>query len=82
MDRRAAIALGKFVEGWKEIGKKIGGFQARMLMTFFYFVLLAPFGCLIRCLSDPLAMKPGTPRGWRSREKREGDAMRRAGEQF
>ena len=82
MDRCEATALGKFIEGWKKIGKKVGAFQARALMTFFYFVILAPFAGLIRCLSDPLALKPGTQRGWRSKEKPERDAMRRAGEQF
>ena len=81
MDGRKASRLGQLWAAWKRIGKQIGTFQARALMTFFYFVILAPFGGLIRCLSDPLSMKPGSRRGWRLRVKREGDVMQRAREQ-
>jgi hypothetical protein len=49
---------------WKRIARKIGDFQARVLLTIFYFVLLAPFAIVVRRTSDPLALKPGTQRGW------------------
>jgi len=49
---------------WKRIARKIGDFQARVLLTIFYFVLLAPFAIVVRRTSDPLALKPGTKRGW------------------
>ncbi|HEY2105436.1 MAG TPA: hypothetical protein VGH29_06600 [Candidatus Binataceae bacterium] len=54
--------------GWKKIARKIGDFQARVLMTVFYFVLLAPFALVVRRTSDPLAIKPATQRGWGVRE--------------
>jgi len=53
---------------WKKIARKIGDFQARVLMTIFYFVLLAPFALIVRRTSDPLAIKPGTQRGWGVRQ--------------
>ncbi|HEV3114441.1 MAG TPA: hypothetical protein VGY99_28470 [Candidatus Binataceae bacterium] len=53
---------------WKKIARKIGDFQARILMTIFYFVLLAPFALIVRRTSDPLAINPGTQRGWGVRQ--------------
>jgi hypothetical protein len=49
---------------WKRVARKIGDFQARVLLTIFYFLLLAPFALVVRQRSDPLALKPGAPRGW------------------
>ncbi len=52
-------------EGWKRFGKKVGDLQARVLLTFFYFVILAPFGLGVRA-ADPLGLRrPGG--GWRRR---------------
>ena len=44
-------------EGWKKIGHKIGNFQARVLLTVFYGVLVLPFGLAARFFSDPLRIK-------------------------
>jgi hypothetical protein len=55
-------------EGWKRVGKKIGNFQARVLLGIFYAIFLAPFAVMLRWLSDPLAIKPGSRRGWLPRE--------------
>jgi hypothetical protein len=49
---------------WKRVARKIGDFQARVLLTIFYFVLLAPFAIVVRRTSDPLTLKPGAQRGW------------------
>lgn len=68
----------KLWEGWKRIARKIGDFQARVLMTIFYFVILGPLAMVLRWRSDPLAMKPRTARGWVDREAREGSAMEHA----
>ena len=52
-------------EGWKRFGKKVGDLQARVLLTIFYFVILAPFGLGMRA-ADPLGLRRvGT--GWRPR---------------
>lgn len=67
---------------WKRVGRKIGDFQARVLLTFFYFVVIAPFALAIRWRSDPLAIKPGTPRGWRPLADKEGTSMEQATKQF
>ena len=69
-------------EHWKRIARKIGDFQARALMTVFYFVILGPMALVLRWRSDPLAIKPGTPRGWGHREARDGPPMVQARRQF
>jgi hypothetical protein len=53
---------------WKRVARKIGDFQARVLLTLFYFVLLAPFALLVRRTSDPLSLKAGAQRGWGVRD--------------
>ena len=40
-------ALKRLWEGWKKIAHKIGNFQARVLLTVFYAVLVLPFGSLV-----------------------------------
>jgi len=44
-------------EGWKKIAHAIGNFQARVLLTVFYGVLVLPFGVAARLFSDPLRIK-------------------------
>jgi hypothetical protein len=65
-------------EGWKRIARKIGDFQARALMTLFYFVILGPMALGVRWCADPLAIKAATPRGWRAMESKDGIPMERA----
>jgi hypothetical protein len=69
-------------ERWKQIARKIGDFQARALMTIFYFVILGPVAIGLRWRSDPLAIKAATPRGWRTIEKQGGLPMERSRRQF
>jgi hypothetical protein len=65
-------------ERWKQIARKIGDFQARALMTLFYFLILGPVAMVLGWRSDPLGIKPGTPRGWYNSDIREGEPMERA----
>ena len=64
--------------GWKRIGRKIGDFQSRLLLSLFYFVVIAPFALGIRWGADPLAIKPRTPKGWRLRPRGAGVTVGRA----
>jgi hypothetical protein len=67
---------------WKKIARKIGDFQARVLMTVFYFLVLGPVSLALRWRSDPLAIKATTPRGWNNMEKRQGTPLEQARRQF
>jgi len=49
--------LKKLWEAWKRIAHVIGDFQARVLLTLIYAVLVLPFGLMVRFFSDPLHIK-------------------------
>jgi hypothetical protein len=60
-------ALARFWNGWKEIASYLGDFQARLLLTAFYFTVAVPFGLIARLL-DPLRTRaPQGTSGWVSR---------------
>jgi hypothetical protein len=42
---------------WKRVAHRIGNFQARVLLTILYAVILLPFGVISRLFSDPLQLK-------------------------
>jgi hypothetical protein len=44
-------------QAWKVLAKKIGNFQARVILTVFYGILILPFGLAVRLFSDPLRIK-------------------------
>jgi hypothetical protein len=69
-------------EAWKRFGKRVADIQARILLMFFYYVVLCPFALLVRLGSDPLAIKSKNMGGWRIREKKNEDLMERAARQF
>ena len=68
--------------GWRRIAKKIGNFQARILMAIFYFTLFCPFALAVRWGSDPLALKGEKARGWLVANALEGSPLDRARKQF
>ncbi|MSP41364.1 MAG: hypothetical protein EXR70_22995 [Deltaproteobacteria bacterium] len=53
-------------QGWVKVAKKIGDFQARLMLTIFYFVLILPMGLIARWFADPLALKKSAA-AWTSR---------------
>ena len=61
-------------EAWKEITGYIGDFQARLLLTIFYFTVAMPFGLLTRLVSDPLRIRRlPVVSGWIKRQHRDTD---------
>jgi hypothetical protein len=48
---------------WTRLARKIGTFQARVLLTILYAVLVFPFGVIVRVFSDPLRIKK-RPTAW------------------
>ena len=69
-------------DAWKRFGKRIGDFQARLMLTVFYFLIVAPFALLVRFAADPLSIKGRAEQGWRLRGEAKGSAMNRALNQF
>ncbi|MCL4263656.1 MAG: hypothetical protein KJ069_10595 [Anaerolineae bacterium] len=54
---------------WSDFAGRMGDVQGRLLMGFFYFVVVTPFGLGMRLLSDPLAIKKSPPHSnWHPKE--------------
>ncbi len=49
---------------WKIFAEKLGGFQARLLMIFLYFVVVTPFALFVRTWKDPLRIKRVAGSNW------------------
>ena len=58
--------LKKLWSEWKVTGKYIGDFQSRLLLSLFYFTILAPFGLLARFFDQSLDLRFHQPKqtGW------------------
>ena len=50
----------KLWEGWKKFGHKLANFQARVLLTIIYSILILPFGLMVRYFADSLHTKKRT----------------------
>ena len=74
--------LRKSWEWWKRVARKIGDFQARIILTIFYFIILGPFALGLRMGSDPLAIKASTLRGWHPKTDGKGTPIEQATKQF
>ncbi len=62
------IVEGRFWRAWMDIAAHIGDFQARLLLTAFYFTVAMPVGLLLTLGGDPLQIRrqAGQPR-WLAR---------------
>jgi hypothetical protein len=61
-------AFQKVWRRWKAFAVQMGNFQSRILLTLFYFIIVTPFGLLVRLFSDPLQMRrSGQPPLWAER---------------
>lgn len=60
--------LRRLWQAWKRFGQFLGDVVARLVLTLFYFTLLAPFGIGVTWFSDPLHVRDRTPVGWRPRD--------------
>lgn len=67
---------------WRKIARAIGNLQARLLLSFFYFVILSLFALALRRWADPLAIKNGAPGGWRPRSEGQASPRERATRQY
>jgi hypothetical protein len=52
---------------WKAIAHVIGNFQARVVLSVFYFVVFGPFGVAVRLFGDPLDIRGSTGPRWLER---------------
>jgi hypothetical protein len=57
---------------WKRLARRIGDFQARLLLTLIYIVAILPFGLGVRLFGDPLRLKR-RPDRWLDRPEEPAD---------
>jgi hypothetical protein len=48
--------LGRLWTAWKRFGQRLADIQARIILTLIYFLVLAPYGLVVRLLRDPLGI--------------------------
>jgi hypothetical protein len=42
---------------WQEVAKRVGDFEARLILSVFYLLFVLPIGLVVRLFSDPLGLK-------------------------
>ena len=62
--------LRRLWEWWKRFAELVGNFQARVLLTALYFVLLTPVALPLRAFGDPLRRRPSGSSFWLPRPAR------------
>ena len=60
-------------EKWKNFSAKMGGFQGRLMLVWFYFIVITPIGVLVRLFSDPLSSKHPELSHWLDRSSVKAD---------
>jgi hypothetical protein len=66
--------LKRLWNGWKDLAARMGNYQGRVLLAFFYFVVVTPFGVLVRVFSDPLRTRSLTTSSfWEKRSAASGE---------
>ena len=70
--------MGRLWNRWKRIAKRIGDFQARLILSVLYFVILGPFALLVRWGADPLSIKRGRQQSWCAKGEVKGSLIDRA----
>jgi hypothetical protein len=80
--KKTITFVGRFWQGWKRVAKRVGQFQARIVMAIFYFTIFTPFALAIRWGRDPLVIKPGACGGWQPVSPPEGSSLDQARKQF
>ena len=64
--------LRKIWASWKRIGRLVGDFIGRLVLTLLYFTIVLPFGLITRLGRDPLDTQKGGHAHWVEREPVEG----------
>ena len=74
--------LYRYWERWKAFAHKIGNFQARILLSIFYFLLFSPFALGVKLFSDRLMIKKRHLPHWIPSEATETNPWDKAHRQF
>ena len=67
VSRRVAPPHSQVWNGWKWLARLIGEFNARVLLTLLYAVLVVPVGLILRLAADPLRRRRPDGSHWTPR---------------
>ena len=56
-DKNPTNIFQKFWHRWIGFSKRMGGFQSRIILSFFFLVIVMPFAVGVKIFSDPLGIK-------------------------
>jgi hypothetical protein len=69
-------------EAWKLVAHAIGAFQARVIFSGLYAVVIGPVAVVLRLVADPLRHRHPPASNWRDRAPESGDPWDAARRQF
>lgn len=72
-DEGGAAFLRRLWERWKRFAARLGDFQSRVILGYFYFVVFLPFGLLVRLAVDPLRLRRPSASFWVERPAASGE---------
>ncbi len=73
---------GRIWNRWKYFARQMGNFQSRMILGFFYFLIVTPFAVVLKIFSNPLQFRSFNNKpDWLKKDPSE-DNMERARERF
>jgi hypothetical protein len=62
---------------WKGLSGRAGSFQSRLVLSYFFFLLVTPLGLAVKIFGDPLRIKKGEKSSyWLSRPEAAGGLER------
>jgi hypothetical protein len=53
----SAKGAGRLWLQWKSFARKAGAFQSRLILSYFYFLCVTPFGLAVKIFGDPLRLR-------------------------
>jgi hypothetical protein len=56
---------------FKRFARRLGDFQARLLLSVFYIFVVGPHALIMKLFSDPLGLRTAQSRGWTERNRPE-----------
>jgi hypothetical protein len=75
-------SIGRAWQRWKTIAHRLGNFQARVLLSLFYFLVVPPFALIVKLSRDPLGLRPHRTDGFWHRRRPAEPAVEAARKQF
>jgi hypothetical protein len=62
-----ALVLRRAWSAWKQLARRIGEFNSRVVLTLLYAVLVIPVGLILRLVADPLRRRRPQTSNWTPR---------------